>query len=421
MMKKDETSGEGHLSGAKALLIAPVAVVVLSLLIALIVYPVAKLEPKDLPVALLSEDEGVELPSGMVDVGALAVESIPEAMAESFKDEAAPIKWVRPSNREEALALLEDGEVYAALIFPSGFSTGLMSVMSPAPTAPTLEVYMNQGAQPAVASALSAMLPNIEEGLAAQTRTMLAEALRAGAEAMGQTSVDKAVLEMYQRPFVTELSYVHELPKDMAGGQSHLFAFVILWICCLVASAILFRLLPLGGRRGALKARALLFAGELLVALTLALMLVFIMRTILGVDVPVAQTIGFGLVASLCVLLMIHGVLAWSGIGGISLFVLVMALGLIASNLPYELLPTFWQDWIYPWIPLRFISEGLRSIFYEGAGIFNAATSVLLWIGAGGLALLLLSVFKPSPKRGKTAKPQEGGAASPQSACQKPE
>jgi hypothetical protein len=209
---------------------------------------------------------------------------------------------------------------------------------------------------------------------------------------------------MYRQPFVIEFTYINELSEGMAGGQSHLFAFVILWICCLVASAILFRYLPAsraGNRLKFLKERAVLVAGETAVALSVALMLAFNMKTVLGVDIPVGATIGFAAAASLCVLLMIHGVLAWTGIGGISIFVLIMALGLIASNLPYELLPTFWQDWIYPWIPLRFVSEGLRSVFYMGEGVFNGATGVLMWIGAGGLVLLLLSVFKP--RRMKTA------------------
>jgi hypothetical protein len=185
----------------------------------------------------------------------------------------------------------------------------------------------------------------------------------------------------------------------MASGQAHLIAIVILWICCLVASVILFRFLPAAkdvNRQKSLARRAILVAGEAMAAVVLALMLVFIMDVVFDIDVPMGPTIGFAAIASFCVLLMIHGVLAWTGIGGISLFVLIMALGLIASNLPYELLPEFWQDWIHPWIPLRFISEGLCSVFYRGEGVFNAATSVLLWIGGGGLVLLLLSVFKPA-------------------------
>jgi uncharacterized phage infection (PIP) family protein YhgE len=397
-MNKHKISKGGHLSGYKALAVAPAAVIVLSLLIALIIYPVAKLQPKDLPIALLSEDEGVQLPSGAVNVGEMAAENIPNAMESAAGDDSAPVEWIAVSDREEALNMLGEGEVYAAIIFPAGFSSGLMSVMSPAPEPPTLEIHVNQGANPSVASALTAMFAQMEANLSAEMRAMLANALKAGAGAAGITLPGDAALEMYRQPFVTELSYVNELPEDMAGGQSHLFAFVILWICCLVASAVLFRYLPAAGADNRLKSlaeRGVLVAGEALVALTAALMIAFNRRTVFDVDIPVGTTIGFAAVASFCVLLMIHGVLAWTGMGGISLFVLLMALGLIASNLPYELLPAFWQDWIYPWIPLRFISEGLRSVFYMGEGVFNDATGVLMQIGAGGLVLLLLSVFRP--------------------------
>jgi hypothetical protein len=420
-MSEDAVSKSGHLSGTKALIIAPVAVIVLSLLIALIIYPVANMQPKGLPVALLSEDEGMQLPSRAVNVGDMAIENIPNAMDEAAGDDPAPVRWIEPSDRAEALDMLESGDVYAVIIFPTDFSSGLMTVMSPAPEPPTLEVHINQGLSPAVASALTAMFPQIEENLGARMRTMLSDAMKAaaaagagGAGATGETAggagsagpavPSEAVLEMYRQPFVTEISYLQELPEDMASGQAHLFAFVLLWICCLVASVILFRFLPAAkddNRQKSLAQRAVLVAGEAMVAVVLALMLVFIMDVILNINVPTGPTIGFAAIASLCVLLMIHGVLAWTGIGGISLFVLVMALGLIASNLPYELLPAFWQDWVYPWIPLRFISEGLCSVFYRGEGVFNAATNVLLWIGGGGLILLLLSIFKHHDHTGK--------------------
>jgi hypothetical protein len=396
-MNEHKISKGGRLSGYKALAVAPAAVIVLSLLIALIIYPVAKSQPKELPIALLSEDEGALPPSGAVNVGEMAAENIPSAMNEAAGEDTAPVKWITAPGREDALNMLEAGEVYAAVIFPAGFSSGLISVMSPAPEPPTLEIRVNQGANPAVASALTAMFSQMEENLGALTRTMLANALKAGAGAAGITLPGDAALEMYRQPFVTELSYVNELSEDMAGGQAHLFAFVILWICCLAASVILFRYLPAtaaGDRRKSLTERAVLVAGEAAVALTVALMIVFNMRAVFDVDVPVGATIGFAAAASFCVLLMIHGTLAWTGMGGVSLFALIMALGLIASNLPYELLPAFWQDWVYPWIPLRFISEGLRSIFYMGEGVFNDAMGVLTWIGAGGLVLLLLSIFK---------------------------
>ncbi|MDR0433572.1 MAG: hypothetical protein LBH21_00745 [Gracilibacteraceae bacterium] len=406
-MNEHKLSPSGVPSGYKALALAPAAVIVLSLLIALIIYPVANLQPKELPVALLSEDAGVQLPSGAVNIGQMAAAAMPAAMEEAAGENPPPVKWIAASGREEALNMLADGEVYAAVIFPAGFSAGLMSVMSPAPAPPVLEIRVNQGANPAVASALTAMFTQIEANLGAQMRPLLANALQTGAGGAGISFPGAAALEMYRQPFVTELSFINELAADMAGGQSHLFAFVILWICCLVASAILFRCLPASGaddRLKFLRERAGLVAGEALVALTIALMIVFNMTAVFDVDIPVGATLGFAAAASFCTLLLIHGVLAWTGLGGISLFVLIMALGLIASNLPYELLPVFWQDWIYPWIPLRFISEGLRSVFYMGEGAFNDATGVLMWIGAGGLALLLLSIFKPRRIKAESGK-----------------
>lgn len=90
--------------------------------------------------------------------------------------------------------------------------------------------------------------------------------------------------------------------------------------------------------------------------------------------------------------------MSWTFIGGVIIFVLLMLFGLVASNLPYEILPTFWQHYIYPWIPMRFMGDGIKDIFYMGDGIWNAGTQVLVWFGAGGFLLTILSALKKDKK-----------------------
>jgi len=124
----------------------------------------------------------------------------------------------------------------------------------------------------------------------------------------------------------------------------------------------------------------------------------------LGFDIPFMKTVLFVFIAGFCLMMMIIGVLNWTGMKGIAIFILLICFGLIASNLPYEVLPGFWQHWIYPWIPTRFASLGLREIYYMGSGVWNHGTAVLSCIGAGGLVLLLLSALK----RGKPAAAESG-------------
>ena len=72
--------------------------------------------------------------------------------------------------------------------------------------------------------------------------------------------------------------------------------------------------------------------------------------------------------------------------------------------LPYEALPTFCQEWVYPWAPQRFFGEGLRSILFMGQGAWNGVSTVFAGMGATGVTLCLLSILKPNHKEGEEPK-----------------
>lgn len=66
--------------------------------------------------------------------------------------------------------------------------------------------------------------------------------------------------------------------------------------------------------------------------------------------------------------------------------------GVCAAYLPTEFLPAFWQNWIYPWNPLRFMAGGYRGIMCMGQGFWNASSPALLVMVAVGAALVALKV-----------------------------
>ena len=49
------------------------------------------------------------------------------------------------------------------------------------------------------------------------------------------------------------------------------------------------------------------------------------------------------------------------------------ALGMGVLMTPQEMLPDFFVNFIRPWVPIRFASEGLREIFYFGSGFYTGA------------------------------------------------
>lgn len=88
----------------------------------------------------------------------------------------------------------------------------------------------------------------------------------------------------------------------------------------------------------------------------------------------------------------------------ITLFMVVMLLGMGVIVMPKEMIPDFFVTFIRPWIPIRFASEGLRDMFYFGDGFHTGASfRILCGIGAAGLVLYGLSAFKPRRANGTAA------------------
>ena len=68
------------------------------------------------------------------------------------------------------------------------------------------------------------------------------------------------------------------------------------------------------------------------------------------------------------------------------------------------MLPDFFVNFIRPWVPIRFASEGLREIFYFGSGFYTGQSfNIILGIGLAGLAMYILSIFKPVRPKKKEA------------------
>ncbi|MFJ7736480.1 hypothetical protein ACIQ2D_09050 [Lysinibacillus sp. NPDC097287] len=94
---------------------------------------------------------------------------------------------------------------------------------------------------------------------------------------------------------------------------------------------------------------------------------------------------------------MISAGLAWIGIKAMPLFVLILFFGAPLLAMPPEFMSSFYHDWIYSWLPMRFMVDGLRELFFFDNGLsWNHPTMVLVGIGLGSLVILCASALKPS-------------------------
>ena len=65
-------------------------------------------------------------------------------------------------------------------------------------------------------------------------------------------------------------------------------------------------------------------------------------------------------ITSFSFFLMISAVLSLVGLKGIGVFALLLFFGAPLLSLAPEMLSPFYQDWVYSWLPMRFMIEGLR-------------------------------------------------------------
>jgi ABC-2 family transporter protein len=334
---------------------APIVAILITFAVSLVILPVIKGEAKDLPISVVSLDQGMTTPQGDMNLGTQIAAGMTAKINAAMADkDPAPLKLVEIADQAKLDQAFEDRDIYAAIVIPADFTAQKLTGGSP-----VIKVIIDEGQSKAVATVLSTMIASMS----------------------GESEV----------PLTIE--YKNPIGSDMANGNANMFAFIMAWIAALVCSIVLSKAFQMGlDQSVASKLKLLLMAA--LTAVVIAACVSFILKFEFGLGIEFGITFGFLSIAVFCLMMLIIGVMSWSFIGGVVIFVTLMLLGLVASNLPYEILPTFWQDYVYPWIPMRFMSDGIKEIFYMNGGIWNAGTQVLTGFGATGILLTLLSVLK---------------------------
>ncbi|MCL2788286.1 MAG: hypothetical protein FWD59_07310 [Micrococcales bacterium] len=132
-----------------------------------------------------------------------------------------------------------------------------------------------------------------------------------------------------------------------------------------------------------------------------ASVVVLVVGGIAGIAIPAGTVYPFLWLASFTLICAFTGLLAlrtWAG--GIAI-VGCLACGMATGNLPYEMLPSFWQNWLHPWVPQASMADGVRQIYHFGAGPANSAATYFLVVVALALAVHCAAVVVPSRLRAR--------------------
>lgn len=362
---------------------APIAVILIIALFSVNLFAQGDPKVNNLPVALIINDEGTH------------VDTVVNATAQMSKEQT--IKFT-VEKQEDIEALFDDKKYYAALVIPEGYNEDVEDALENNKAA-SLGLYLNQGFNMTGSNYAKSTLTALVNQLSQSYSTSLMTEI-------GNEKIDTKTASVLVSPIVLEETIFNPITASTANGSAPTLMAVPAWVGALIGGFIVFLALSnilkndMVTRKQALR----LMGGQVLFGLIIALFSGFTVVTlasIAGINMPSFWTVGFFIsFAAFCFYLLVSAITAWIGKPAITLFMVVMLLGMGVLMTPQEMLSSFFVDFIRPWVPIRFASEGLREIFYFGSGFYTGASfNTILGIGIAGLIILALSIFKPLRKQ----------------------
>ena len=363
---------------------APLAVILIIALFSVNLFAQGDPKVRNLPVAISVNDEGEH-----VDAVLSAIEQMSKGT-----DSEEPMLAFTTEKETDLEELFDDKEYYAALVIPEGYNDALQNAMTNGSPA-VLKIYLNQGFNATGANYAKTALTTLITQLSDQYSTNLAMQMN------GQKiDTDKAAVLV--NPITSEEKVFNAITASTANGNAPTLMAVPAWVGALIGGFILFLTTSNILKKELLtrKQTLRLMGGQLLFGIIIALFSGFTVATlgaIAGINMPSYFLVGsFVSFAAFCFFLLVSAVTAWIGKPAITLFMVVMLLGMGVLMMPMEMLPDFFVNFIRPWIPIRFAAEGLREIFYFGSGFYTGSSfNTIAGIGAAGFALYILAIFKP--------------------------
>lgn len=375
----------------KLLILSPVIALAIVFIFSLTLFPSVQSQPKNLPIAIVNEDQGIEIPNQpKLNKG----QTIVEMLQNPLKTEKVPtVKWVEVNSEKAVQEGLDNQEYYAALVIPNDFSEKLTSLRTPKAISPEVQIYINQGMNPAASTVASKILNKAVDNMNNKIRTQLYK----GFESQNATiTVEQA--SHLATPITKKVTTVNAVGKNSANGNSPVLLFQPLWIGSMASAAIIFMAIskvPISTRKESLKTKLGQIVMGAIATLVSGFGLTWFAYGMVGLNIPdFMDTALFLSITSFIFFLMISAVLSLVGLMGIPVFALLLFFGGPLLALPPEMMSPFYQNWIYSWLPMRFMIEGLREIFFFGTGLSWNLVSVLVWIGIASMLILLGTALK---------------------------
>jgi YhgE/Pip-like protein len=378
----------------KLIWLSPILALVVIFIFSLTIFPSVQPKPKNLPIAIVNEDQGIQISNQpKLNMGQTIVERI-QKTSETSKNEDQAVKWIIIKNKEQVQKGLNNQSYYGSLVIPKDFSAKQASLRTPIPSSPEVEIFINQGMNTAAATIAGQILNGVVDNINNNVRTGLLK----GFEAQGATLTIKQASSLVT-PIKKTVTNVNEIRENSANGNAPVSLFQPLWMACIASAAIIYfatSKLPIHAR----KERFFIQIGRLMMGAVIAFVIGFgltwIADRIIGLNIGnLMDTALFLTITSFSFFLMISAVISLFGLRAIALFALLLFFGAPLLSMAPEIMPSFYRDWVHSWLPMRFMVDGLRELFFFGKGLtWNTSVSTLTWIGIVSMFIILATGLK---------------------------
>ena len=369
----------------KFYVISLIATVVIGFLLVVAQIPMAHTAPKDLPIAIMDGDQ--------TPASAAIVDKLTTNMPVD-KDGNAPIKWTRVKSEKAIITAMDQQKYYGALVIKKGFAQNTMTLATAQPQQPEVTVFINQAKNPTAATAVQNMLTMMTTQIGTGMANQVLDKLQAL-----HLPVSTTTAKLLMSPLKTTVKTVHST-KDMTVASASFFQPI--WMGALLGSLMLFfaqKGLVFKSKKQAWLGKLMQVVVMMVTSIAAGFGTTYFIQTILDYQYDNFVVVAtFATLSAFALQLLMLGVVSWLGMGGVPIFAVLMLFAAPLTNLAPEMLSSFYNDWIMPWAPMHFLTDGMREIVFYDGGIWNNSTAGLVWMMIIGLILIGLSVYKPVKK-----------------------
>ncbi|QIH74766.1 ABC transporter permease [Macrococcoides canis] len=440
----------------KLLYITLIAGLALVCILSLAFYPAYNPKPKDLPIAIVNLDQGMDIQGKSTNIGKTFTDNIKDN-----KELAKSVKFVTVKSKDALKEGFEDNKYYSAIIIPQNFTQDATSAMrneiqtakkAEAKAAATkaqsdlqakvqsgqitpqqaqqigiqmkqkmeqmqkqnadllkpitvkkgeIEIQINQGASAQAATIsdkmLSTMGEKINTMLSKQTVTQLDK---------NNIKVAAKDMDALLNPVTTKHTTLNKIKDHQANGMGGMLLFTPVWMGSLVSAILLFfafRTSHLVKRSERIIATLFQIGTAALAAFISSFGGVWFITQVLDFYMPEPmQTATYIFIAMFGFIMLILGAMAWLGMKAVPLFMVLLFFSMQMLTLPKQMLHEFYQKYVLTWDPFSFYVEGLRELIYLNKDLsFNTPVAVMVGLAIFGIisTLLAAAIRKHSAKR----------------------